>query len=43
MKQERKKFQEDIREEQAKRRRLEEELQKLRKAVGPGKSPLSPR
>ncbi|KAG7115681.1 hypothetical protein HYQ44_007423 [Verticillium longisporum] len=32
MKQERKKFQEDIREEQAKRRRLEEELQKLRKA-----------
>ncbi|KAM0276281.1 hypothetical protein ACHAQH_006911 [Verticillium albo-atrum] len=43
MKQERKKFQEDIREEQAKRRKLEEELQKLRKAVGPGKSPLSPR
>ncbi|ROT42479.1 hypothetical protein SODALDRAFT_326635 [Sodiomyces alkalinus F11] len=43
MKRERKKFQEDLREEQARRRRLEDELQKLRKAVGPGKSPLSPR
>ncbi|KAL2759863.1 hypothetical protein ACRALDRAFT_1079183 [Sodiomyces alcalophilus JCM 7366] len=43
MKRERKKFQEDLREEQARRRRLEDELQKLRKAVGPGKSPLNPR
>ncbi|OHW91918.1 involucrin repeat protein [Colletotrichum incanum] len=43
MREERKKFQEDLREEQGKRRRLEEELQKLRKSQGPGRSPLSPR
>ncbi|KAJ3950685.1 uncharacterized protein N0V96_001836 [Colletotrichum fioriniae] len=43
MREERKKFQEDMREEQAKRRRLEEELQKIRKSQGPGRSPLSPR
>ncbi|KXH52277.1 involucrin repeat protein [Colletotrichum nymphaeae SA-01] len=43
MREERKKFQEDMREEQAKRRRLEEELQKIRKTQGPGRSPLSPR
>ncbi|TEA20130.1 hypothetical protein C8034_v007904 [Colletotrichum sidae] len=43
MREERKKFQEDLREEQAKRRRIEEELQKLRKSQGPGRSPLSPR
>ncbi|KAK1989743.1 involucrin repeat protein [Colletotrichum falcatum] len=43
MREERKKFQEDIREEQAKRRKLEEELQKIKKSQGPGRSPLSPR
>ncbi|WYZ37363.1 hypothetical protein EsH8_II_000869 [Colletotrichum jinshuiense] len=43
MREERKKFQEDLREEQAKRRKIEEELQKLRKSQGPGRSPLSPR
>ncbi|WQF81577.1 Putative up-regulated during septation protein [Colletotrichum destructivum] len=43
MREERKKFQEDLREEQGKRRRLEEELQKIRKSQGPGRSPLSPR
>ncbi|KAK1979451.1 involucrin repeat protein [Colletotrichum cereale] len=43
MREERKKFQEDLREEQAKRRRLEEELQKMKKSQGPGRSPLSPR
>ncbi|KAL0940876.1 involucrin repeat protein [Colletotrichum truncatum] len=43
MREERKKFQEDLKEEQAKRRRIEEELQKLRKSQGPGRSPLSPR
>ncbi|SPO05685.1 uncharacterized protein DNG_08372 [Cephalotrichum gorgonifer] len=42
MRVERKKFQEDLREEQAKRRKLEEELSRLRRAQGPGKSPLSP-
>ncbi|KAF6841304.1 involucrin repeat protein [Colletotrichum musicola] len=43
MREERKKFQEDIKEEQAKRRRLEEELSKLRRSQGPGRSSLSPR
>ncbi|KAK2021558.1 involucrin repeat protein [Colletotrichum zoysiae] len=43
MREERKKFQEDLREEQGKRRKLEEELQKIKKSQGPGKSPLSPR
>ncbi|KAK2780143.1 involucrin repeat protein [Colletotrichum kahawae] len=43
MREERKKFQEDLREEQGKRRRLEEELSKLKKSQGPGRSPLSPR
>ena len=43
MKGERKKFQEELRGEQALRRRLEEELRTLKRAAGPGKSPLSPR
>ncbi|KFA81857.1 hypothetical protein S40288_01669 [Stachybotrys chartarum IBT 40288] len=43
MREERKKFQEDIREERARTRKLEEELNKLKRALGPGKSPLSPR
>ncbi|EFQ33378.1 involucrin repeat protein [Colletotrichum graminicola M1.001] len=43
MREERKKFQEDLREEQGKRRKLEEELQKIKKSQGPGRSPLSPR
>ncbi|KAK7208950.1 hypothetical protein V2G26_016128 [Clonostachys chloroleuca] len=43
MREERKKFQEDIKEERAKIRKLEEELSKLKRAQGPGKSPLSPR
>ncbi|KAL8380698.1 hypothetical protein RB595_005126 [Gaeumannomyces hyphopodioides] len=43
MKEERKKFQEEIRNEQAQRRKLEDELRALRRAAGPGKSPLSPR
>lgn len=43
MKEERRKFQEELREEQGKRRRLEDELRALKKAQGPGKSPLSPR
>ncbi|KAL1881131.1 hypothetical protein VTK73DRAFT_4808 [Phialemonium thermophilum] len=42
MKEERKKFQEELREEQARRRRLEDELRALRRAQGPGKSPLGP-
>lgn len=29
--------------EQMNRRKIEEELRQLRKAMGPGKSPLSPR
>ncbi|KAL8312957.1 hypothetical protein RB593_007266 [Gaeumannomyces tritici] len=43
MKEERKKFQEEIRNEQAQRRKLEDELRTLRRAAGPGRSPLSPR
>lgn len=43
MREERKKFQEDIKEERARNRRLEEELSRLKRAQGPGKSPLSPR
>ncbi|KAM5351939.1 hypothetical protein ACJ41O_004662 [Fusarium nematophilum] len=43
MREERKKFQENIREERARTRQLEEELAKLKRAQGPGKSPLSPR
>ncbi|KAH7321193.1 Up-regulated during septation-domain-containing protein [Stachybotrys elegans] len=43
MREERKKFQEEIREERGRARRLEEELNKLKRAQGPGKSPLSPR
>ncbi|CAH0041017.1 unnamed protein product [Clonostachys solani] len=42
MREERKKFQEDIKDERAKNRKLEEELSKLKRAQGPGKSPLSP-
>ncbi|KAJ0125027.1 involucrin repeat protein [Diaporthe amygdali] len=43
MKEERKKFQEDLREEQNKRRKLEDELRALKKTAGPVKSPLTPR
>lgn len=43
MREERKKFQEDLREERAKCRKLEEELGRLKRSQGPGKSPLSPR
>ncbi|KAH8892033.1 hypothetical protein GQ53DRAFT_841339 [Thozetella sp. PMI_491] len=42
MKEERKKFQEEIREEQARRRKLEDEIRTLKKAAGPGRSPLGP-
>ncbi|KAK8038880.1 hypothetical protein PG993_007291 [Apiospora rasikravindrae] len=40
---ERKKHDEQLRAEQANRRKLEEELRALKRAQGPGKSPLSPR
>ncbi|KYK55784.1 involucrin repeat protein [Drechmeria coniospora] len=43
MREERKKFQEDLREERTKCRRLEDELSRLKRGQGPGKSPLSPR
>ncbi|KKY37446.1 putative involucrin repeat protein [Diaporthe ampelina] len=43
MKEERRKFQEDLREEQNKRRKLEEELRALKKSAGRGSSPLTPR
>ncbi|KAG5970285.1 hypothetical protein E4U56_007878 [Claviceps arundinis] len=43
MREERKKFQEDLREERARCRKLEEELSRLKRSQGPGKSPLSPR
>ncbi|CAK7202305.1 hypothetical protein SEUCBS139899_005027 [Sporothrix eucalyptigena] len=43
MKEERKKFQEELRNEQTQRRKLEDEIRTLKRAVGPGKSPLSPR
>ncbi|KAF4984667.1 hypothetical protein FZEAL_183 [Fusarium zealandicum] len=43
MREERKKFQENIREERMRTRQLEEELAKLKRAQGPGKSPLTPR
>ncbi|KAF7550813.1 hypothetical protein G7046_g7900 [Stylonectria norvegica] len=43
MREERKKFQEDMREERSRNRKLEEELTRLKRAQGPGKSPLSPR
>ncbi|KAK5997129.1 hypothetical protein PT974_02482 [Cladobotryum mycophilum] len=43
MREERKKFQEDIREERTKVRRLEEELNRLKRSQGHGKSPLSTR
>ncbi|KAL1903387.1 hypothetical protein Sste5346_000013 [Sporothrix stenoceras] len=43
MKEERKKFQEELRNEQAQRRKLEDEVRTLKRAAGPGKSPLSPR
>ncbi|ETS79475.1 hypothetical protein PFICI_09328 [Pestalotiopsis fici W106-1] len=39
---ERKKYEQQLREEQMNRRKIEEELRQLRKAMGPGKSPLSP-
>ncbi|KAI0156520.1 hypothetical protein GGR57DRAFT_463652 [Xylariaceae sp. FL1272] len=40
---ERKKYEELLRAEQTQRRKIEDELRALRKAHGPGKSPLSPR
>lgn len=43
MKEERRKFQEEIREEQSKRRKLEEELRALKKSATRGSSPLTPR
>ncbi|KND94474.1 hypothetical protein TOPH_01124 [Tolypocladium ophioglossoides CBS 100239] len=43
LREERKKFQEDLREERTRCRRLEEELSRLKRSQGPGKSPLSPR
>ncbi|PHH77545.1 hypothetical protein CDD82_3469 [Ophiocordyceps australis] len=43
MREERKRFQEDLKEERARGRKLEEELSRLRRSQGPGKSPLSPR
>ncbi|ERT00156.1 hypothetical protein HMPREF1624_03525 [Sporothrix schenckii ATCC 58251] len=43
MKEERKKFQEELRNEQTQRRKLEDEVRALKRAAGPGKSPLSPR
>ncbi|KAI7788745.1 involucrin repeat protein [Diaporthe eres] len=43
MKEERRKFQEEIREEQNKRRKLEEELRALKKSAGRGSNPLTPR
>ncbi|KUI58002.1 hypothetical protein VP1G_05281 [Cytospora mali] len=43
MKEERRKFQEEIKEEHNRRRKLEEEIRALKKAAGPGKSSLSPR
>ncbi|KAK1834651.1 Up-regulated during septation-domain-containing protein [Podospora conica] len=42
MKEERKKFQEELREEQARRRKLEDEMRSLRRQAGPGRSPLGP-
>ncbi|KAG6009267.1 hypothetical protein E4U21_002871 [Claviceps maximensis] len=43
MREERKKFQEDLREERTRCRKLEEELTRLKRSQGPGRSPLSPR
>lgn len=40
---ERKKYEEQLRSEQMVRRKLEDELRALKRAQGPGKSPLSPR
>ncbi|KAK3320764.1 Up-regulated during septation-domain-containing protein [Cercophora scortea] len=42
MKEERKKFQEEMREEQARRRRLEDEVRMLKRGQGIGRSPLGP-
>ncbi|KAG5973577.1 hypothetical protein E4U55_000413 [Claviceps digitariae] len=43
MREERKKFQEDLKEERTRCRKLEEELTRLKRSQGPGRSPLSPR
>ncbi|XP_044724598.1 up-regulated during septation domain-containing protein [Hirsutella rhossiliensis] len=43
MREERKRFQEDLKEERSKCRKLEEELNRLKRSQGPGKGPLSPR
>ncbi|KAH6891156.1 Up-regulated during septation-domain-containing protein [Thelonectria olida] len=43
MREERRKFQEEIREERSRNRKLEEELVRLKRGQGPAKSPLSPR
>ncbi|KHO01949.1 involucrin repeat protein [Metarhizium album ARSEF 1941] len=43
MREERKRFQDDLKEERLKYRKLEEELSKLKRNLGPGKSSLTPR
>ncbi|KID96745.1 involucrin repeat protein, partial [Metarhizium majus ARSEF 297] len=43
MREERKRFQDDLKDERLRYRKLEEELSKLKRTLGPGKSPLSPR
>ncbi|KAG5918609.1 hypothetical protein E4U42_006793 [Claviceps africana] len=43
MREERKKFHEDLREERSRCRKLEEELVRLKRSQGPSRSPLSPR
>ncbi|KAF7543189.1 hypothetical protein G7Z17_g10944 [Cylindrodendrum hubeiense] len=43
MREERKKFQEEIKEERSRNRKLEEELSRMKRGQGSGKSPLSPR
>ncbi|KAI1858663.1 hypothetical protein JX265_010756 [Neoarthrinium moseri] len=43
LRKERKKYEEQLRNEQMGKKRLEEELRQLKRNLGPGKSPLSPR
>ncbi|KAH7157037.1 Up-regulated during septation-domain-containing protein [Dactylonectria macrodidyma] len=43
MREERKKFQEEIKEERSRTRKLEEELSRMKRSQGAGKGPLSPR
>lgn len=42
MKEERRRFRDEIKEEQARRKKLEDEVRMLRRAQGPGRSPLGP-